>query len=245
MDLVANWSDISSGEPVLMEGRKVLEVVEAVYKGSVVSSNVIELSSIHHNLDETDNKPLLLDNIFQVVVLIRRIGAKMLNFTMRRPGRRRLLKSNSSPSSLIDDVMRVVDMKVIHFETEVWVRAGQLLSDFGSSISSCSPLLFLSRVYLLFGSLILLGFKVNVDAATNISECCFGVGIVIRNSLGCVVFAAAFFYLMFFNVEVSEARAILVGILCAGKKGFSLVCVESDASIVNLCSRCYYFSGRD
>ncbi|KAL5767651.1 hypothetical protein ACOSQ2_014434 [Xanthoceras sorbifolium] len=81
------------------------------------------------------------------------------------------------------------------------------------------------------------GCKVNVDVATNISDCCFGGGIVIRNFLGCIVFAAAFFYPMFFNVEVSNTRAILVGILCVGKKSLSPVSVDSDAlSVMNVCS---------
>ncbi|KAL5781729.1 hypothetical protein ACOSP7_006758 [Xanthoceras sorbifolium] len=80
------------------------------------------------------------------------------------------------------------------------------------------------------------GFKVNVDATTNISEGCFGVGVVIRNSMGLIIFAAAFFYPMIFRVEVFEAKTILVGILCAGKKCLKPFCVESDAlSVVQLC----------
>ncbi|KAL5858856.1 hypothetical protein ACOSQ3_000154 [Xanthoceras sorbifolium] len=63
------------------------------------------------------------------------------------------------------------------------------------------------------------------------------MGVVIRNSVGCIVFTAAFFYPYFFSVNVCEAKAILVGILSAGKKSLHPFFVESDClGVVNLCA---------
>ncbi|KAL5769460.1 hypothetical protein ACOSP7_013614 [Xanthoceras sorbifolium] len=109
------------------------------------------------------------------------------------------------------------------------------MTDFGSSSRSC-PLSSKTQAPSQCRQPPSVGFKINVDAATNIFEGFFGVGVVIRNpAVGCIVFPAAFFYPSLFSVDVCEAKAILVDILCAGKKSLQPFCVESDyLGVVNL-----------
>ncbi|KAK4846714.1 hypothetical protein QYF36_021165 [Acer negundo] len=60
------------------------------------------------------------------------------------------------------------------------------------------------------------GFKVNVDAAVDVSRCVSSVGIVARNDLGNLLWAAAKIFRGCVNVEVAEALAILEVNLCKG-----------------------------
>ncbi|KAL5791778.1 hypothetical protein ACOSP7_000372 [Xanthoceras sorbifolium] len=80
------------------------------------------------------------------------------------------------------------------------------------------------------------GFKVNVDAAVNLANRSFGVGIVVRDSSGLLVFAAGQFFDNFFDVESAEAKAIQLGISCACFLQLSRAVIESDAlNVVRLC----------
>ncbi|KAL5780317.1 hypothetical protein ACOSQ2_011054 [Xanthoceras sorbifolium] len=90
----------------------------------------------------------------------------------------------------------------------------------------------------------MVGFKINVDAATNSVDNSFGVRVMVRDWKGSIVCASALFFPFFFSAEVAEARTILKGVLLAGSRGLSpiaielsLITIESDAlSVVALCN---------
>ncbi|KAK2663884.1 hypothetical protein Ddye_002458 [Dipteronia dyeriana] len=79
-----------------------------------------------------------------------------------------------------------------------------------------------------------LGCKVNVDAALNVSRSV--VGIVARNNTGSLSWAAAKFFKGYVNVEVAEVLAILKGLQLTDSEPRCPVLVESDAlNAINLC----------
>ncbi|KAL5752937.1 hypothetical protein ACOSP7_023121 [Xanthoceras sorbifolium] len=79
--------------------------------------------------------------------------------------------------------------------------------------------------------------KKNMDVVTDSTDKSFGVGIVVRDSQGVLICAAALFFSFFFSVEVAETRAILEGVLFASSSGLLPLVVESDAlSVVSLCN---------
>ncbi|KAL5734643.1 hypothetical protein ACOSP7_032504 [Xanthoceras sorbifolium] len=81
------------------------------------------------------------------------------------------------------------------------------------------------------------GFKVNVDAAVDVKMRCFNVGVIVRDTAGQPLFAAAKSFDYLFDVEVSEGRAILEGIESVVFLHLSNVIIESDAlNLVKLCN---------
>ncbi|KAL5742431.1 hypothetical protein ACOSP7_029163 [Xanthoceras sorbifolium] len=81
------------------------------------------------------------------------------------------------------------------------------------------------------------GFKINVDAAIDSSRKCFGVGIVIRDCQGDLIFVAAMFFDLLFGIEAAELTGILLGIRWALSLNLALVVVDFDAlNMVRLCA---------
>ncbi|KAL5760363.1 hypothetical protein ACOSQ2_019201 [Xanthoceras sorbifolium] len=81
------------------------------------------------------------------------------------------------------------------------------------------------------------GFKVNIDAAVDLKFEKHSVAAVIRNSRWEIVAAAAECFDGLVEVEVAEAKAVLLGLHLATEDDFSEVEVESDAlNIIKLIS---------
>ncbi|KAL5832678.1 hypothetical protein ACOSQ3_016352 [Xanthoceras sorbifolium] len=79
--------------------------------------------------------------------------------------------------------------------------------------------------------------KLNMDATWDKGGCRFGLGMVVRQEGGEVVFAAALFFKGGIVVAVAEATALLEGLVLAGSKGFCPSLIESDSlEVVNLCN---------
>ncbi|KAL5782574.1 hypothetical protein ACOSP7_007603 [Xanthoceras sorbifolium] len=79
-------------------------------------------------------------------------------------------------------------------------------------------------------------FKLNVDAALNSADECFGVGDVVRNDLGSLVVMKGYF---FFRVWywLIEARAVLEGLWLVAEFNLLPLVVECDSlTMVNLCA---------
>ncbi|KAL5794692.1 hypothetical protein ACOSP7_003286 [Xanthoceras sorbifolium] len=116
-------------------------------------------------------------------------------------------------------------------DTSMGDPLGKLLNEFSQPlVSEKSPELQQSK--LLHWQPPILGFKVSVDAATDLADGSYGVSVVVRDSLGSIVGAVALFFPFLFSVEVAEARALLKGVLFAGHRGFAPFSVGSDAQSV-------------
>ncbi|KAL5778514.1 hypothetical protein ACOSQ2_009251 [Xanthoceras sorbifolium] len=80
-------------------------------------------------------------------------------------------------------------------------------------------------------------FKLNVDASCDVLSGCSGLGVVVRNVSGIVVFAAAVPLKFCGDVEVAKARAILAGIQLAAERGLLPLLVETDSlNVFRLCN---------
>ncbi|KAL5818285.1 hypothetical protein ACOSQ4_022127 [Xanthoceras sorbifolium] len=80
-------------------------------------------------------------------------------------------------------------------------------------------------------------FKLNVDASCDVLSGCSGLGVVVRNATGIVVFATAVPLKFCTDVEVAEAKAILAGIQLAAERGLLPLLFETDSLNVScLCN---------
>ncbi|KAL5794438.1 hypothetical protein ACOSP7_003032 [Xanthoceras sorbifolium] len=80
-------------------------------------------------------------------------------------------------------------------------------------------------------------FKLNVDASCNVLSGCSGLGMVVRNATGIVVFAAAVPLKFCADVDVVEAKAILAGIQLTAERGLLPLLVEMDSfNVSHLCN---------
>ncbi|KAL5753363.1 hypothetical protein ACOSQ2_023870 [Xanthoceras sorbifolium] len=77
--------------------------------------------------------------------------------------------------------------------------------------------------------------KINTDAAVDLNNSCFGLGIIVRNEEGLVLLSSSLFLQAGFLPEIAEATAILRGIQLALDAGLHPFVVESDnLNVVNL-----------
>ncbi|KAL5818224.1 hypothetical protein ACOSQ3_022121 [Xanthoceras sorbifolium] len=80
-------------------------------------------------------------------------------------------------------------------------------------------------------------FKLNVDASCDVLSGYSGLGVVVRNAIEIVMFAAAVPLKFCTDVEVAEAKAILAGIQLAVERGLLPLLVETDSlNISRLCN---------
>ncbi|KAL5844031.1 hypothetical protein ACOSQ3_010065 [Xanthoceras sorbifolium] len=82
------------------------------------------------------------------------------------------------------------------------------------------------------------GLKVNVDAAVDTSRGFFSVGIIFRDCFGVLVAVVSRFFSDFFDVELAEAKAILLGFQMAVELDFGCSSFEFEydaLNVVNLC----------
>ncbi|KAK3206989.1 hypothetical protein Dsin_021035 [Dipteronia sinensis] len=75
-------------------------------------------------------------------------------------------------------------------------------------------------------------FKLNTDTALNASSGVVGVGLVVRDSLGCVLATSSQRIVGPYIAQMAEAVAIHRGLVLACETGLYLVKVESDAKVV-------------
>ncbi|KAK3205088.1 hypothetical protein Dsin_019134 [Dipteronia sinensis] len=75
-------------------------------------------------------------------------------------------------------------------------------------------------------------FKLNIDAALNASGCVVGVGLVVWDSMGCVLATSTQRVVATYNAQLAEAVAIHRGLVLACETGLYPVEVESDAKVV-------------
>ncbi|KAK0599430.1 hypothetical protein LWI29_005192 [Acer saccharum] len=81
-------------------------------------------------------------------------------------------------------------------------------------------------------------FKLNIDAALDYDNCRYGAGMVIRDDRGIVVVAAALSFFGKVSMDITEAKAILEGLLLTNNLGLFPMSVKSDAlEVVGLCNR--------
>ncbi|TXG67779.1 hypothetical protein EZV62_009054 [Acer yangbiense] len=79
--------------------------------------------------------------------------------------------------------------------------------------------------------------KINVDAALDVGRNRFSAGIVIRDSSGRILKAAALVFKGRTSVDIAEAKAIYEGILLATTSGLQSLSIESDSlNVVRLCN---------
>ncbi|KAL5859345.1 hypothetical protein ACOSQ4_000641 [Xanthoceras sorbifolium] len=76
-----------------------------------------------------------------------------------------------------------------------------------------------------------------MDASCDVLSGCSGLGVVVRNATGIAVFAAAVPLIFCADVEVAEAKAILIGIQLAAERGLLPLMVETDSlNVSRLCN---------
>ncbi|KAK3224166.1 hypothetical protein Dsin_011191 [Dipteronia sinensis] len=75
-------------------------------------------------------------------------------------------------------------------------------------------------------------FKVNCDAAIDVSEGRIGFGLVIRDSTGVVMASSSQVMAVYFNAQAAEAIAILRGIQFSKECGLYPCYIEYDAEVV-------------
>ncbi|KAL5738056.1 hypothetical protein ACOSP7_030817 [Xanthoceras sorbifolium] len=86
----------------------------------------------------------------------------------------------------------------VPIEAEVWLRARLLLADFFEPLASSNFSPQFPQVLLSLLKPPTLGFKIDMDAATNSADNNFGVGVVVRDSQGVLVCTTALFFPFFF-----------------------------------------------
>ncbi|KAL5847753.1 hypothetical protein ACOSQ3_011277 [Xanthoceras sorbifolium] len=114
-----------------------------------------------------------------------------------------------------------------------WERAGVFLDDYvqACEVSKVVPLSSSVRRSVWsppLGNLL----KLNVDAALDHGSNKIGVDLVIRNSSGSILMTAGLIFRNVIDVEIAEAKAILEEIELASSRGFTHLCVKSDAKTV-------------
>ncbi|KAI9177317.1 hypothetical protein LWI28_013616 [Acer negundo] len=123
----------------------------------------------------------------------------------------------------------------VSFNSDLWLRAESFIESFSGDTIANVSMVKASPVVLCW-RLQASGFKVNVDAAVDVSRCVSSVGIVARNDLGNLLWAAAKIFRGCVNVEVAEALAILEGLQLTNSDSRCPVLVEFDAlNVLNLC----------
>ncbi|KAI9159664.1 hypothetical protein LWI28_000750 [Acer negundo] len=71
----------------------------------------------------------------------------------------------------------------------------------------------------------------NVDASIASIAGLVGVGMVVRDNMGCVMAACLKRYSNSFSIEIAESLAVLKGLELASDSNFVTVCLESDSLV--------------